>query len=91
VGAPAITVGEDGLGVISFSSSKAPAGLKVAHCANVACSEATVIGVDGSVTPTASSSATIGVDGLPLISYGENALKVAHCSNLFCVPYARRR
>ena len=40
------------------------------------------------------SSATIGSDGLGLISYYDDTngdLKVAHCENTFCVPYFRRR
>ena len=40
------------------------------------------------------SSVTIGVDGLPLISYYDltnSALKVAHCANRFCVPFHRPR
>ena len=39
-------------------------------------------------------SVTIGVDGLPLISYqdvGNLDLKVAHCPNQLCVDYFRRR
>jgi hypothetical protein len=37
-------------------------------------------------------SITIGVDGLPIISYyGGGNLKVAHCSNALCLPYFRRR
>jgi hypothetical protein len=39
-------------------------------------------------------SITIGVDGLPIISYYDNTnldLKVAKCSNALCAPYFRRR
>ena len=39
-------------------------------------------------------SATVGVDGLGLISYYDATngnLKVTHCSNRFCVPYHRPR
>jgi hypothetical protein len=36
----------------------------------------------------------IGVDGLPLVAYfneADSELDVVHCSNVFCVPYFRRR
>jgi len=39
-------------------------------------------------------SITIGVDGMPVISYWDTNgqdLKVAHCSNPFCIPYWQRR
>ena len=39
-------------------------------------------------------SITLGVDGLPLVSYYDytnDDLKVVHCSNRFCIPHVRYR
>ncbi len=74
---PSITIGSDGLGLISYSP------LKVAHCSDVACSSATTAVLDsGSAGTTA---ITVGADGLGLVSYpAAGALKVAHCSNVVC-------
>jgi hypothetical protein len=74
---PSVTIGSDGLGLISYS------GLKVAHCSDVACSSAATAVLDsGSVVST---SITVGADGLGLVSYAATGeLKVAHCSNVVC-------
>jgi len=81
-----ITLGSDGLGLISYHDST-NGHLKVAHCSDAACTAATLtpldtVGVVGQYT-----SITIGADSLGLISYYDvtNAdLKVAHCSNVNC-------
>jgi len=81
-----ITIGQDGLGLISYYDA-ANQHLKVAHCANVACSSAALHTVDSSVGVGEYTSATIGTDGLGLISYYDAAnlhLKVAHCTNVTC-------
>ncbi len=81
-----ITIGADGLGLISFID---PKGLlpSVAHCENVACSSATVTIVD-SGNFRQGSSVTIGGDGLGLMSYDAfSHLKIAHCSNLACTVF----
>jgi hypothetical protein len=92
-----VTIGTDGLPLVSYWDG-GNGNLKVAHCANSACSSdstfSTVdrVGSNGDVGKY--SSVTIGADGLPLISYydaGNGALKVAHCADTFCVPYFRRR
>jgi hypothetical protein len=66
----------------------------VAHCSNLACASATTITLDDSSNSVGLRNAiTIGADGLPLISYYDQAigyLKVAHCSNRFCVPWFTR-
>jgi hypothetical protein len=85
-----ITIGADGLPVISYKDGTAGS-LKVAHCGDPSCSAGntttTVDNLVGGYT-----SITIGADGLPVISYNAaSALKVAHCSNRFCVPYHRPR
>ena len=77
-----ITVGADGLGLISYVDN---GNLRVAHCANVACSSVTSNPIDA--TSAAYSSLAIGADGLPLVSYRDGAnvdLKAAHCADLLC-------
>jgi collagen triple helix repeat protein len=77
-----VTVGADGLGLISYVDN---GNLRVAHCANVTCSSATSNGIDA--TTIGYSSLAIGADGLPLVSYLDNAngdLQVAHCADLLC-------
>ena len=80
-----ITIGADGLGLISFIE---PKGLfpKIAHCSNVACSESTVFTPDPqALNFRQGTSVTIGGDGLGLFSYEAQAsLWVGHCSNLTC-------
>jgi hypothetical protein len=68
--------------------------LKVAHCANTACTAATITSLDTTGNVGDHTSITIGADGLGLISYYDASnydLKVAHCGNAFCSPYFRRR
>jgi len=86
-----ITIGTDGFPIISYLDST-NGDLKVVHCLNVSCSGIEGVGFE---TPTTvdntnvgeESSITIGIDGLPVISYydlANTALKVAHCSNASC-------
>lgn len=78
-----ITIGSDGLGLIAFTD---PKGLfaKVAHCENVACSQATITTLDQNIAAEGTS-VTIGGDGLGLVTYSPfRKLDVAHCSNLAC-------
>ena len=92
-GFSAITIGSDGLGLISYEAPQTRQGpFKVAHCSNVACSSATVTTLDP-IGDLFGTSVTIGLDGLPLVSYHNqtNGLQVVHCSNAFCIPYFRRR
>jgi hypothetical protein len=82
----AITVGADGLGLISYYDST-NADFKVAHCSNEACSSATTSTVDSAGNVGQHTSMTVGSDGLGLISYWDLSntnLKVAHCSNEAC-------
>ncbi len=87
-----MTIGADGLGLISYLGDN---DLKVAHCSDAACSSAAITTLDiGDPMTGKYTSVTIGADGLGLISYYDNwwaDLKVAHCDNLFCTPYFRRR
>ncbi|HEV8421550.1 MAG TPA: hypothetical protein VGR13_09370 [Actinomycetota bacterium] len=82
-----IAIGSDGLPVISYFDASNGV-LKVAHCGNDSCSSGNVIAaVDTDGVVGESTSITIGVDGLPVVSYyDENNmdLKVAHCGNRAC-------
>jgi hypothetical protein len=88
-----VTVGEDGLGLISYYDDTSD-DLKIAHCSDLTCTSATVTTHDSTGDVGIFSSVTIGADVLPLIGYYDNGngdLKVAHCANVFCTPYFRRR
>jgi hypothetical protein len=77
-----VTVGVDGLGLVSYVDG---GNLRVAHCANVACSSAGSNAI--AATAVAYSSIAVGADGLPLVSYLDNGgvdLMVAHCADLAC-------
>jgi hypothetical protein len=88
-----ITIGGDGHGLISYLGST-NSDLKAAHCADVACTSASVTTV---VSGAGNHSAAVsGVDGLPLlVGFDANAsgrgVRAIHCSNVFCVPYVRNR
>ena len=88
-----ITIGADGLGLISYYDST-NGDLKVANCQNTECTSATTSTIDADGDVGQYTSITIGLDGLGLISYYDATnqnLKVAHCENTFCSPYFRRR
>ncbi|HXZ58090.1 MAG TPA: collagen-like protein [Gaiellaceae bacterium] len=81
-----VTVGTDGLGLISYYDVT-NGNLDVAHCADTACSSASVTAVDSAGDVGSGSSIAIGADGLGLIGYRDTSndhLKVAHCSNVAC-------
>jgi hypothetical protein len=83
-----IAIGTDGLPVISYQDSSAGA-LKVAQCANIACTGVPTINTVDDPTNSVGlyTSIAIGADGLPVISYRDNtagALKVARCGNAAC-------
>jgi Collagen triple helix repeat (20 copies) len=81
----AVTIGADGLPLISYADAGG-AGLKVAHCVNIACAAATITTVDRGLVGF-DAAITIGADGLAVISYHDASsgdLKVAHCSNVVC-------
>jgi hypothetical protein len=82
-----ITIGINGLALISYYDATNK-DLKIADCNNVTCSTATNFILDSSdPTGWGNTSITIGLDGLPLISYFDLAnedLKVAHCNNPLC-------
>jgi len=86
-----LTIGSDGLGIISYRDGFNQH-LKVAHCSNTSCTEATINSPDQSGSVAGHTSITIGGDGMPLISYYDSAdygdglgdLKVLHCGNYLC-------
>jgi hypothetical protein len=85
------TVGADGLGLISYFDVTNN-DLKIAHCANVACTSATTQTLGSAGFVGAYTSVTVGADGLGLVYDVTNGdLKVAHCANALCVDYLRRR
>jgi len=80
-----IAIGFDGAGLISYWDLT-NGGLKVAHCANVACTAAGASTLDGSGVG-AYTSVTVGADGMGLVGYRDisaQSLNVAHCSNVAC-------
>jgi hypothetical protein len=87
-----IAIGPDGRPVISYWDATAGA-LKVAKCANAACTgTATITTVDDPANTVGEySSLAIGGDGFPVISYRDataGALKVAKCANAACTGAA---
>jgi hypothetical protein len=86
---PSLTIGTDGLGLISYYD-QAAGDLRVAHCSSITCTSATVSVLDPGGIGTdvgRMSSITIGADGRGLISYFDATnvdLKIAHCSNVLC-------
>ena len=87
-----IAIGADGLPVISYIDSALGA-LKVAKCANAACTgPATITTVDDpSNTLSGQTSIAIGPDGRPVIAYRDGTaqrLKIAKCVNQACTGAA---
>ena len=87
-----IAIGSDGLPVISYYDATAAA-LRVAKCANAACTGAATITTvdDPANTVGPYTSIAIGSDTLPVISYFDftaMALKVAKCANAACTGAA---
>jgi len=78
-----ITIGDDGLPVISYFNDTANM-KRVAHCTDVACTSATLADVDD--RGAGYSSIIIAPDGFPIMSYagGPDELKVAHCGDVAC-------
>jgi hypothetical protein len=81
-----VAIGADGFGLISYFDATGRH-LKVAHCNDVICSEATLTTLDTANDVGKDSSIAIGTDGLGLISYFDESngyLKVAHCTDVPC-------
>jgi len=69
-----ITIGADGLGLISYLNSN-NGDLKVAHCSNVNCTSATISTLDSTGDVGYYTGITTGYDGLGLISYYDNTAR----------------
>ena len=85
-----ITIGTDGLPIISYYDNATKNNLKVAHCSNISCSSSTLTTVDSTGDVGLYTSIAIGTDGLPIISYWDADnynLKVIHCANTSCSSY----
>jgi hypothetical protein len=87
-----LAIGDDGFPVISYRDSTAGT-LKVAKCANAACTgTATITTVDDPVNSVGEyTSLAVGGDGRPVISYFDrtaDAVKVAKCANAACTGTA---
>ena len=81
-----IAIGSDSLPVISYYDVT-NGDLKIAHCANTACSSATLTTVDATGYVGYHTAIAIGNDDLPVISYWDSSnldLKVAHCVDAAC-------
>jgi hypothetical protein len=98
-----VTIGADGLGLITFwepsgpnrsqsaAASRPACTVGVAHCTDQSCSSASYIAFEQSCLVTAPA-VTIGSDGLGLIVYQNgDGLQAVHCANSFCLPYFRQR
>ncbi len=91
-----LAVAPDGHAVISYKdySFSPDASMKVAFCVDYACSSAVTTVVETGPGIAYYNAVMIGADGLPLLSYYDNANRdfvVTHCSNMFCTPATRRR
>lgn len=87
----AITVGRDGLPIVSYADDTGR--LHVSRCLNMVCSSRTTAN-NIQTSGVEDTSITIGVDSLPVISYGYSTsddLRFVHCSDLSCQPYMWRR
>ncbi len=83
-----ITIGADGLPLVSYYDNGANDDLKVLHCGDTTCSSGnTITTVDSAGDVGLDTSVIIGMDGLPLVSYIDNTnddLKILHCGNAAC-------
>lgn len=87
-GVTSIAIGVEGNPVISYFDS-ANSALKIAKCANAACTGSAAISTLDSVGLVGTeTSIAIGVDGFPVVSYSDDTnfdLKVLKCSNAACL------
>ena len=90
----AITIAPDGLPVIAYRNGNSE-NLLFVKCGNRSCSgHNNLVLLDDSANVGRYIAITIGLDGLPIISYQDfssNDLKVLKCANPFCTPFWSRR
>ena len=80
-----ITIGTDGLPIISYADASTD--LAVAHCNDISCTSATTTSLEsGPGLRGLHTSIAIGTDGLPIISYvfDSSEMKIAHCDDISC-------
>jgi hypothetical protein len=83
---PSVTVGSDGLPLLSFTD-QTTRNLILVHCDNLSCSDNSISTLGSTAGAGIYSSIAIGPDGLGLIAFSDfidGDLNVAHCSNLIC-------
>jgi predicted regulator of Ras-like GTPase activity (Roadblock/LC7/MglB family) len=88
--ASSIAIGLDGLPVISYSASGGSGAIKVAKCANPACSGSSTVTAVAS-PGSSETSIAIGQDGLPIIAFRyavfpDQRLQVVKCGKESCAP-----
>lgn len=77
---PSVAIGTDGRALIAYRD-QTNGTVKVAHCADAACSSATVATIDTGDDPALA----IGADGRGLVVYvSAGSLKAAHCNDVAC-------
>ena len=95
-----LTIGVDGYPLVAYSFTEGGVRkIKIVKCGNGSCSDGSGNPIISAVFPDTESgefvSATIGVDGLPIIAYVRytqiNRLRIIHCGSENCVPFWTRR
>ena len=84
---PTLTIGQDGLGLITYSDDMMGHDLHVGHCVDITCTAITKTTPDRPNAVGNYSAVTIGPDGLPVIAYQDSSnyyLKYAHCADVTC-------
>ncbi len=88
---PTLVIGQDGLGLITYSDDMLGHDLHVGHCVDITCTAITKTTPDRDYTVGNYSSVTIGPDGFPVIAYQDTYhyyLKYAHCGDPTCTTAA---
>jgi hypothetical protein len=88
---PSMVIGTDGLPIIAYYD-RGRGALKIAHCQNSACSDATIAILDRTTTRSSGGVGLdpvirVGPDGLPIVAFRDDdqkALKLARCSDPVC-------
>ncbi len=84
-----IAIGADGNPLIAYYDTTNTS-LKVAHCDNAACTQATSTTLDSDGLVGQSPSIAIGADGYALVAYYDTTntnLKMVHCTNTACTTF----